>query len=860
MKRRLFLLFTLIILIISTFNLFAQNTNPTKDIQFYYDEPVMIDSLGTTTIDIKVTVPKDNHIYIDHADDNSYTILTEIKINENSGFKITDTKIPNGEIEGKDIVLRDEGVYKLTIENTKQLKHGEKIPVKLDIISQMCNDVTGLCYRPYKDFDKQITFVINENPNSDNGEGSIEKQGTKTFNKPVFDNSKKNNVKPSVKINFNKKITTDKNGNASFDVSIGVPNNHHIYIGHLGDSYTILTEFELSSGNITITDVKKPKGEVYEKNNLVLRGEGVFTLNVSYNGEKDPPNNINTVLTITTQMCDDITGTCYPPVKYQQDIELVFSDSTNDDVIINEDNADPKTDKDNNTTEGNNDESAGWDVKLMNILKESFYDSPLIAILITFLAGLLTFYLPCTYPLVPLTVSYLGSRDSKNMFESFINSVIYVFGMAVIYGLLGIVAVFAGKAFGSAAFSPQVLIPLLILFIFFMFSMFGYYEIQLPSFMQNFKNKSAKKTKSKFGIFIFGMAAGLVATPCALPVVATILTLIAQASGTTAVTFWNVMYGAFLMFVFALGLGVFFIVLGTFTGLLKKLPKSGKWLLIFQRLFGLLMTVVVVFYLQILLTQFGIDQIKSILLSIGAVSTTLGFILFYDKHGKTNKLFNKIYITISLILFITGVLLQTLSLLTIDISLITGYILSAIFFVIGILLIFFDIRHQLYPKVKDLFKGFAVLLLSLSAVLFLNSLLTETGVVDRLGINSDMDKFLDNDTGLEFLDYEEALERSKSDGKPIFIDFWAVWCTNCLEFEEYLKTDERMQDFFSNFHFVKINYDKNMEFAEKFDVFSLPNFVFVNSDEKVIHREFGFADYESFLNRLKKELSKYIIN
>ncbi len=829
----LVIIFIIIMIFLSSNGLFAQFKNPTKDVKFNFDDKVEIPSEGSTKLNIEVIVPKDNHIYVEHLTEDGFTILTQFEIEEGTGFRITDVKKPDGEIEGEDLVLRGKGNYVLTIENISKFDINAEIEVPLYIRSQMCNDVSGVCYPPYDNYDKVITFIITEDETTTVSSEDVVNQGGFT------------NPTENIKFNYEDNINISYNNTISFNIDVIVPEGNHIYIDHIEpESMTILTSFKLpDDSGFEITKIDLPKGEI-EGPDLVLRDKGTFTIHVKQTKELDD-GGVSVPFNITSQMCSDESGLCYRPYSD-------FNKSITFNVV-----------KDGNLIEQ---ESEGTEQGKTEGIEDDRFKYPLVALLFMFLGGLLTSVLPCTYPIIPLTVSYLGSKENKNLMESFINSIIYVLGMAVIYAMLGVLAVLLGKAFGSFAFHPFVLTPLIILLMYFMFSMFGYYEIQLPAFMQSLKSETAQKSKSKGGIFLFGMVAGLVATPCALPVVGAALIYIATSVQETTNTFQymlNLGYGFTLMFVFAMGLGVLFILLGTFSGLRSKLPKSGNWMVIVLRILGVVLAGVVVYYLHELFTsvQIGFSEITSWLLSIGIVGTILGILLLQEKHPKGRNVKNDLLIGSSVILIVSGIIFQTISIVVLGTDVLNfsaNLIILIISLVLGVLLALkTDFSNFMFPKVKDLFSGLSIFFI-MTAVVFGTSI-----TFDRLGIefNQPIESQVEAETigGIETLPYEEALQKAKENDKLIFLDFWATWCTNCAEFEEFAEENEEMQEFLSNFLIVRMNYDLNMDFAlNKFNVKTLPNFVFINHKEEVVLRKFGFANPKDFLEELKSDFKDYL--
>jgi thioredoxin:protein disulfide reductase len=77
-----------------------------------------------------------------------------------------------------------------------------------------------------------------------------------------------------------------------------------------------------------------------------------------------------------------------------------------------------------------------------------------------FLGGLLTSLTPCVYPLIPITVGVFGARKAESKGRAVVLTSAYVIGMGVIFSVLGVVAAFSGKAFGSALGNQWVAVGL----------------------------------------------------------------------------------------------------------------------------------------------------------------------------------------------------------------------------------------------------------------------------------------------------------------------------------------------------------------------------------------------------------------
>ena len=195
---------------------------------------------------------------------------------------------------------------------------------------------------------------------------------------------------------------------------------------------------------------------------------------------------------------------------------------------------------------------------------------------ILFLAGILTSLTPCVYPLIPITVSVFGARRSQNRGRSVLLSATYVSGIAAMYSMLGVAAALSGRAFGSFMSSPIVVGIMAIFLLALAASMFGAFELALPSGVQA-KLTSVKGAgfPSAFGM---GLVAGLVAAPCTGPVLAGVLAYVA--------TQRSAVLGFWMLFTYAMGMGVLFFVLGA-TSL--SLPRSGAWMETVKSVLGIVM-------------------------------------------------------------------------------------------------------------------------------------------------------------------------------------------------------------------------------------------------------------------------------
>ncbi|MFN3531808.1 MAG: protein-disulfide reductase DsbD family protein [Candidatus Brocadia sp.] len=238
-----------------------------------------------------------------------------------------------------------------------------------------------------------------------------------------------------------------------------------------------------------------------------------------------------------------------------------------------------------------------------------------VSLIIIFLAGVGLSFTPCVYPMIPITVAVIGGQASgdqiaaRSPLKAFFLSLIYVLGISIVYAAMGVAAASTGALFGTALQSPWVIGFVVVVFVALAMSMFGVYYLRVPSFISD--RLGTKTGKGFIGVFVMGLVSGIVASPCIGPALASLLVYIAS-TGNKFLGFW-------MLFVFAWGLGVLLIVLGTFSGAIKALPKSGAWMETVERIFGLLLIGAALYYLRFIISESAFIIILGLFLIVTAV-------------------------------------------------------------------------------------------------------------------------------------------------------------------------------------------------------------------------------------------------
>jgi thiol:disulfide interchange protein DsbD len=249
-----------------------------------------------------------------------------------------------------------------------------------------------------------------------------------------------------------------------------------------------------------------------------------------------------------------------------------------------------------------------------------------------FAAGLLTSLTPCVYPLIPITVGVFGARRTDRRARSVALSATYVAGIAVMYSALGVSAALSGKAFGAALANPWVVGALAAFFLAIAASMLGAFELSVPTSVQ--ERLVTIKGAGFLPAFGMGLVAGIVAAPCTGPVLAGVLAFVA--------TRRSAVLGFWMLFTYALGMGLLFFVIGATS---IRLPRSGAWMETVKTLLGVALIAAGVGLLLPLLPRppalpFG-DRALAIAAGVLAFGAVLAGALGLSFHGRRGEQLQK---------------------------------------------------------------------------------------------------------------------------------------------------------------------------------------------------------------------------
>lgn len=419
--------------------------------------------------------------------------------------------------------------------------------------------------------------------------------------------------------------------------------------------------------------------------------------------------------------------------------------------------------------------------------------------LIVFLGGLLTACTPCVYPLIPITVGIFGARKNEGRLRSMALVTAYVVGMGAVFAALGVAAARTGAAFGTVLGSPWVAAGLALFLVVLASSMFGAFELAVPSGLAQKLNGVGGAGLT--GAFLMGSVSGFLAAPCTGPVLTGLLAFVAKAQSTAL--------GGGLLFVYALGIGVPFFLIGVFA---LQLPRGGVWMEWVKSLLGIVLIALAASYLKDAFPTFGhavavaADEVgrvpgACIAAALAAAGLLVGAVHRSFKEGAPNAALK----SVGLVLVVGGLVLR-------------GGALNAT--PTGVLWV--KAGWQTPPKAPTL--AWALKLSSADPVSSL----------------------------------DQALAQAKAQGRPVMIDFFAEWCAACKELDRETYVSPKVAEASSRFINIKVDAtqatDTTDTLFDRFGVSGLPTVAFIGSDGKMLEapRVTGFLAPEPFLQELAK--------
>jgi len=430
----------------------------------------------------------------------------------------------------------------------------------------------------------------------------------------------------------------------------------------------------------------------------------------------------------------------------------------------------------------------------------------LLAVAAAFGVGLLLTFTPCVLPMIPILSSVIvGSSDRHvTKLEGGMLSSAYVLGTAVTYTVAGVIAGATGDQLQAYFQHPAAIVTFSAVLGFLALSMFGFYELQLPAFLQSELHKHSAdihlktrhtKVGALFGVFGMGLVAALIVGACVSP-------LLISALG-VAIANRDPLLGGAIMFAMALGMGVILIAIGVGAGFL--LPKAGTWMTKVKHVFGVMLLGVAIYLLGIL-PQVPVLLLWAILFIVSGVYLGATQSLSAGASG-----WQYLWKGFGTVLLIWGVL-----------ALLGGFTGN---------------RDFMNP-------------------LPMSSLGVTAGA--PTGTPAAGEHLFERVKSLREL--EGRLAEAKAAGKPAMIDYYADWCTDCLRMEKAtfvmpaVKTEMTGRFALLQVDVTDPNDAEVKAMKQRFGVFGPPAMLFFDSNgvERRDLRAYGFRGPDEFLGMLRQ--------
>jgi thioredoxin:protein disulfide reductase len=541
-----------------------------------------------------------------------------------------------------------------------------------------------------------------------------------------------------------------------------VPENYHITDIENGLFYV---EFD-QSDQVDVTDTSFPDGIIDHEGDRIYRGDVAVLLSFTLIG--DNLENLDWKLKAGYQVCSE-TGdlTCYMPIEKSLPFTPQITDDPDRVTAVTAPWFAPA-------------ESADLEDKLQNALGGNL----ILAFLLIFLGGLLSSFTPCVYPVIPVTIAFIGAHSGKSRLSGFYLSLFFVIGLALVFSVLGIVAAAGGSSFGSIGQSATIQFIIAGIFLALAASMFGAYEIQLPSSWLS-KMQSGAKSGPLGAIFMGGIT-GFIAAPCVGPIIGVLLVYIA-ATG-------NMLLGFFMMLMYALGMGVLFLVIGTFAGALNSLPQAGGWMDTIKNFFGVIMVSMAIYFVRIYIPP------TLLLLVIGAwILAVAVYVGAFTRLQEDSTFTAKLYKALGLVLLVAG----------------------------------------LYFTAGGVFKAWPLAVFSFGGT---GTVATAPEIEVEWTVNNP----------------DEVFALAATLDKPVMMDFYADWCVACKELDEYTWNQSSVVELSEEFLPLKMDFtvrdDWEKEMRTRFEVFGMPTVIFLAPDGTEIDRFVGFKKPDQVLPLMKQAL------
>ncbi len=383
--------------------------------------------------------------------------------------------------------------------------------------------------------------------------------------------------------------------------------------------YLYKDKTKLTSSAGTVLKYTLPQGEIHEG----FEGpEAVFTHKLAFEAviSSSEAQAKAVDVTLAFQGCSS-QGLCYQPMTITEKFSFNFATQS--------------------VSSSGSEEDLSEADKIKQIFSSNF-----VLILFTFFGlGVLLSLTPCVFPMIPILSSIIVSQgENLTTKRSFMLSVIYVLAMAVAYTLAGIASAYSGESIQAAFQIPWVIVAFSLVFVALSLSMFGFYDLEMPQWVQNRVTKISRDAEGKgvAGVAIMGFLSALIVGPCVAAPLAGVLAYIGQTG--------DAVLGGSALFMMSLGMGLPLLIIGLGAG--RFMPKPGEWMDAVKAIFGVMMLGVAIWMLKRVLDE----EIIMLLISFLFIMSSL-YLGSMDSHYTDTIGWHRFSKGIGVLLFMYGVIM-----------------------------------------------------------------------------------------------------------------------------------------------------------------------------------------------------------
>ena len=533
-------------------------------------------------------------------------------------------------------------------------------------------------------------------------------------------------------------------------------NQWHIYSIYKSSEGPLPTEITVSGSAVgLVAPVQEPEPKYlfdpgFETDTYYHEGNTEFTLPLRLKRNLTP-GSYKLVIEVFYMVCNE--RLCYPPI------------TKTDTLTINIEEGSARSDYNTFSVVSNN-KTDSTDVQ---------EDKTLLAIFLLAVGGaILSWVMPCVYPMIPIIISFFGKMSEEKHIGRNTIATFYGLGISGTFIIIGLIVGFLSWGVEDVAAqskhanlgnfiatNPWINLFLGILFIFFALWMFGILNVNIAGSLVNKTDKAGQSSKSAYtGSFLLGVTFAITSFSCTVPVVGTLL--VVAAAGTTG----GVLTSLYGMTIYGVVFAAPFVGLSLFPKALDKMPSSGAWMETLKIVFGFIEIAAAIKFLWVPDLEWGLGLLpRNIVLTLFLI---IGFIAIAYLLG-----FFKIGSSDNIKLFKIG----------------KGRAIAIMLF----LLFLYPIGRSLASPPTYHYGNMPRIIEEL-----IEALVPPPPTENDIAIKEGW--FVDQ--------YDEALEKAKEEGKPLFIDFTGVYCANCRVMERRIFPTKQVKEQLDKMILTRLYVDK----------------------------------------------------